>query len=571
MSSTSSFSDYGSSSFGSDGAADSRSSSVTSPLLRWQSPNRRTIESFDTESEVDGPIVVINERRGYSLRCCSRKTAFKVAFAVGNSAVFLTFGALFIKEFVGPGPASVVPLTLYSLPLGASISGFGHLIVPKKIKGWEARKLISEVVSHWSYEVDVYIPTQVLMSLDPPPPLIAQIPFVLVFGMLLGKDVIQMATRPMNVVPFTKFLKPQDVDRQLLMAGFDTRDNSLPAKIWIGAKVVSAVGLTIFNFAGSKYTHSGVLGQIAAWEALIALFSGSVLGEMLARLLDDWKERLEKARSDEGIPAPPLSRILAIMRIAKNYSIVLTPTMEGLLLALTEKLPPNTFISFLIMLIVGNLYGQRMLICEREFRNPDSFLHKRFIKEADIDGVQLTRKQKVWQVVKKYGLTTGFSVGLITWNSVVAASLKSARVSGAVVTLLTTYFASLIGTDILAAIYRPQRDARVANTLAFYFLFSAFALSLYYEVLRVKIPIVNGTPPNGNSSYPNATATYQLMTGLGDLEWAAWGVNLGSNRACNIQAELPNRFDMTPPLAIIELAKVIATLLGANTTTNSTR
>ena len=303
----------------------------------------------------------INSGQGITLRQCTVKTALKVGGFVVNAGVFGLTLYVGIKELLNV--PNIVNLTLSGFFNGASVSVIGHyafsLFSCCALSPEVIRKMMSEVVFNWSYET-VFALSQVYLNLAP-----ANLTdeyavlFIEGFGMLLGAAALRLAALKLHEINFTT--EVPDEKELFRTCCLTTRNKSRASKVFDGIFVTSAVGLTVLNFViRDKYAAAGDFGVIGLYQNLIALFSGTVLGYLLARELDNAKEKLEKGHRliEETNGITELPRLLKVLRIAKNLLVIATPLSIGALLAAPTS--ANSVGDFFIKNAVGD-FGA--LIC----------------------------------------------------------------------------------------------------------------------------------------------------------------------------------------------------------------
>jgi hypothetical protein len=304
-----------------------------------------------------------------------------------------------------------------------------------------------------------------------------------------------------------------------------------------------------FTLLTSTYPTWGALGKIGLYQDVIALASGTVFGEILAKLADAKREELEIRQSRSLLHQGQTPLRLRIMRTAKVELMALAPLFAGMLLAI--RATPNTAGDYVAKLAVGSLYGAQMTMLLREFENLSSYLHFKPASEQPDLSLQ-TRTEKVKNFAARYFpsiLFLGAMSAFFGW----AAATNSLKVDGAIITLLLSTYTSFILTDRLAAYYRPDINQRVKNELAFRFMYASIGLSIPYQYLTTKLDIGD----QGLQNDSNEIYILSLVT------WCIWGIVVGNNRAMDIQRRPFLALPLTPPIAIQELSKTfISNLYG---------
>jgi hypothetical protein len=474
--------------------------------------------------------------------CCSAQTAARVVQVLTTAGVFGTTAYYGISELLDSGNMTV--LSLCALGNGAATASIGHLLVNPR-----HRKLISEFISRWSYET-VLAFTQLYLNVVPDSKLqLYTLPFTWSLGCLRMKDFFQIGSLTLPQLSLSS--APPSENELLRLLGFTTRDHSSLAKLWLSGQAVTAVGLTVLNFTAHNHlAEAGDYGKIGIYQDLIAMFAGSVLGDLAARLADDRKEFLETRHAGRltVTQTPPVP--LKVLRIAKNAFYVISPIAIGALLA--PQTPPNCTEDFLLKAAVGTVYGAQMLVMQREFENPRSFLHSISPVTDSPDNALASNSRNVKEIVKKHLPSTSF-FAILTGYMAWAAATNLPRADYAIIVLLLTSYASYVATNRIAVTYSPDRNQRVSNEIAFRFIYSAIALSIFFQYLATKLSIGNQILDS------DSTPLYVLAL----VTWAFWGVNVGNNRAIYSQNPVPDPLQITPPIAIQELSKTFVQNLSS--------
>lgn len=466
--------------------------------------------------------------------CCNRATVKKVVHFALSTAAFGTTAYFGINELLGSG--NIVILSLCGLFNGASVSSIAHSVIAP-----EYRKKISELVSAWSYETVLAL-SQVYLNVVPADQMqVYAVPFVWGLGVFAGKDILSLASMQQPDLPLPAV--PAKESELLRTIGFTTKNYSKASKVRLTGAATAAIGLSVLNFViKDQYASAGDFGKIGIYQDLIALFSGSVLGDLIARYADDKKEELELKHVNALIKRNETPRALKVMRVAKNIIVIVTPLSIGALLAAPTA--PNSGGDFATKAGVGTLYGFQMLLAKRNFEDPGSYLHAVSKAPKQLGQAVVTTCSKVKEVSKKYLPSICF-FGALTGYMGWAAATNIARVDYAIVVLLLTTFASFVATDRVAVNYRPERNKRINNELAFRLIYSSIALSIFFQYLTTKLDI------GDRNLDDDSTSLYILSL----VTWAFWGLVVGNNRAVNIQPKVRGALPVTPPITMQVLSK----------------
>ena len=523
--------------------------------------------------------LIPKEPKSLSNRCYSffcNRTSLKISTFILSGIIFPLTSYFIVEESLGSH--NIEDLTLNAFFNGAAFSALFYTLLPGKY-----RKEINEFITAWTYEVILGL-SQVYLNVVPENQMkLFGVPFDWGFGALKIKDIFSLLA--MEQPDLTLAPTPPNKKKIIPTLGFNTRDSSLPAMLWLTANVVTAMGLTALNFSiVDKYDKDlGDFATIGLYQDLIALYSGNVAGTILARIIDDRKEKIELIRAKQLIPTKaPL--IIKTMRLSKKFFVLFVPVMIGTTLAI--ETPPNSLSDYFVKLFVGGLYGANLFINRREFENPASDFHQialvkkettlvkkettlKTIEESenpasdlkaieepenpslDTHQLALTKKEttlakvieKVKVVSKKYLPSAMFFAALTGYMSWAAAT-NIPRVDYAIVVLLTTTFASFGLTDIIANNREPKKN-RLYNELIFRLIYSSIAMAIFFQFLTTKVDI-------GDQELDNdANSLYTLSI----ISWIFWGLNVGNNRAINIQEPRIQTLPITPPIAMQELSK----------------
>lgn len=525
---------------------------VDSPPPSGADSNAQFWSDFDDVGEPGtDPIVPI---AGSVPSSCNRATVVKTGCFILNGSFFVITAYFGVTELLGN--RNIVKLSLCALFNGATVSTYNHLILsPDQGSQYyqQERKIQNKIiafVSKWTYETVLGF-SQVSLNFGFGSK-IYTLPFDWGLGALLAKDFLTVASMDLTDLPLST-VPPEE--RELLRTiGFSTRNCSKGAIVMLTATAVTALALTILNFViRDRYPQAGDLGKIGLLQDLIAFFSGRVWGKFIAMFMDNYKERLEIAHASSLIQRrgnTPTS--LKILRVVKNALLVLVSPITSALFQAAVMTNPNTVARFALVTVPGLLQGAQMLCLEREFENPNSYLHAgrppllSIINQTSMEA----SCDRAKQFAKKYVPSICF-FGALTAYMGTAAATSLPTTQYAIIVLLLTTTASFITTNLVASKCRPEHGNRIKNELFFRFIYSSIGLSAYYVYLTSLLEI--GT--HDLDRYSTTLFVLALVT------WSFWGLNVGNNRAVNIQPRVPTQLPLTPPIAIQELTKTCVSKL----------
>ena len=470
---------------------------------------------------------------------------YKIAAMVLNTGIFATAGSLMVIETLGM--ANISKLTVYNVLTGASLVAFFAEIfqsdvvikIPKYLTCNLAKKSIkipgkelNRFVCAWSYE-SVFAFTQEYKNI-PGSHTYYTLPFIYALGVLKTKDIITLLS--MQHSDFELSPSSLSTEESIKTLGFNTRDYSCYAKMWLAATVVTSVALTALNFTIIPIKDE--YGEIGLYQSLIAMYSGSVLGDLAARLYEYIQAQFEKKHSDDLIESPK-GNAYKKMRIAKTIFALFTPIAVNLIFSI--RTDPNTLPDYFAKLGVGGIYGANLLISRGEFENKASSFHR--IKFTVYDQ-EWPFAEKAKAVAKKYFPSLayyGLLIGYMAW----VASTNSAKADYGILAFLTATLLSFVTTDCVAMWLHPKRENRIANELVFRLLYCFIPLCICYQLLAKMVKI-------GNQELDESSP---YLYALQLVEWCSLGFNFGNNRGVYIQPTIPGVLPITSPLAMTELTK----------------
>lgn len=476
----------------------------------------------------------------------NQETIFKIFSFMFSATIFGTSSYYFVNESLGKKDIKI--LTLCALFNGATIPSFFHLDLPKCFSKGVKRE-INKIISSWAYE-GVFAGSQVFLNLVPAKEMkVFGLPFIWWLGVFIAKDISSLISLKQSDLLLNSYFI--DEHRTIATLGFHTGNCSFGAKAWLTAQGVTAIGLTILNFYIDEL-KLGDVGKIGFFQDLIALFSGSVAGDILTQIFDNYRikavENHRKSLEDSQICIPSLAdpspsenstTLMKISEFAKTSFILFTPLIITGLLAINTQ--PNTGADYLTKFTVGALYGGSLQLARREFESvqSDSIFDVHSLRTNVNSGVE-----KIQAVAKKYIPSAGFFSALLVYMGY-AAITNVAKADYAIVVFLATTLLSFILTDRIASNHNTRRDNFFFNEVTFRLIFASTALSVYFQYLTSKLNIGDRNL-NKDSDY---------LYALDLSSWFFLGLIVGNNRAVNIQPRALSLLPITPPIAMQELFK----------------
>ncbi|MCE2982398.1 MAG: hypothetical protein LW832_02415 [Parachlamydia sp.] len=444
----------------------------------------------------------------------AQRKACLISAWISNTALFLGSSAYIGVEALGD--RNIEGLTSAALLNGLSTAAFIRLALNK-----EVRKKLNSWGNACAYPV-IFAGSQVYLNLaEGPWEKFYAVPYMQLLGSLLSKDVFALLSLKQADMPLHDFL-PESKE-PLPTLGFHTRDHSKKALIWLGAVTTAAVALSAFallyKIDPNEPMHDVV--KLGLPQDIAALFAGSCLGDILARLMDNLKERLEKENGYESTFS------LKALRGTKGFFELFTILIVEGLLAI--EAPPNTPSSWSKHLCVGAFHGASLLVARRRFENGPVEM------EEAIPSPQLNKmKDKVCSIAKRYMPIIsiyGALVGYMAW----VATTNTIRADGAIIIFLTTWAVSFIITEFIAVKHQPKTDHRMINEISFRTIYASAALCIYFQFLSSKLSVGDR---HLNSDSP-------VLYGLDLLVWLCLAGNFGNSLAVNLnEMETP---PITPP------------------------
>ena len=472
------------------------------------------------------PLRIISIRESEDDSSCLRREINKIAIIVIAIGVCGTTSYFGVKELIY-SKGNIKILSICALFNGASLSAiFNALVPPVDFKdestGEVSQNLVNEVTTDWAYQT-YYAFSQLYLNLANSRKY--TLPFIEVLGAILYKDVYTSFNLKKNQLSLSNL--PPDNSELIKLVGFNTRDTSCLPMSLLGTFVISAVALTTLNFfINDQYETWGDLGKIGIPQDLIALFSGSVGGEILTRIIDDLKESMEVRYSNKMSPYEKKPTIIKVMRIAKNFFVIFTPLMIGSLLG--YPFASNSLPDYISKFGVGALYGSHRFLSQRHFEDITNHpILKNSINQNSltiqlhqkVDSGTLTTCSKIKGVVKKYFRPLGCLValtGYMAW----AAATNTSRVDYAILVLMASTITSFIFTDRIAVNCQPQKetkDSHLSNELYFRFIYFPLGLSIYYQYFTTKVDIEGSNLNHGSDTL------YAVQL----IAWFFWGLVIG--------------------------------------------
>jgi hypothetical protein len=507
-------------------------------------------------------------KRRFTCSRIDRNQVIRISVYVLSSTTFAVSTYFFTTESLTSRNIKI--LTVTALVMGGTSATFFETLLSSK-----NRKKINDFINAWTYEILLGC-SQVYLNLAPANlSSLLLLPFIYELGAQKMKDVVALSTMEQSDLPIST--EPPSQEEIIKTLGFNTRDYSKGSILWLTGLATAGIALTALNFGylSDQYQNFGDYGKIGVYQDLIALFTGSIAGNLVSRLFVNYKEKLELRHAGQLL-TQDTPRKLKVARVAEMTLFLFTPTLWGTLLAFNTV--PNTLGDYLTKFTVGNLFGADLLITKRKFEDPNSYLHAvapikqdvvdpvkddvvDSVKQDAVDQVkqdvvpvkqdavvrfkhqkQMTTCAKVKSVASKYLPSITFFallIGYMSW----AAATNISRVDYAIVVLLVTSISSFVFTDIIAS-KRQIQGNRFFNELVFNVIF-ARVLSMPYQYLRTKIDISDQyIDDDSNSLYTLVITT-----------WALWGLIVGGNRATQMQRPRIPGPRTTPPIAMVELSQ----------------
>lgn len=402
------------------------------------------------------------------------------------------------------------------------------------------RKFLSETSANWCYEF-LFFATQIFLNLIPKQDRgIAGSVFSWIYGAMESKDILNHVNLTQADLPLS-CMPPKKKDL-LLTLGYTTRNTQ-----WRNGTMATlfSVGciLTILNFAlfKNKYYDFDDYGKLGVYQDLIAMLTSFSASNLVTGYFCDRIRALEKEFFSSIIEGKPQSRILKMGNFAKRISLLAAPVVVGVTLAIDAV--PNSAQDYFSISLATFLCAQAVFLSAEEFENPNSRLHE-IKKISDAKNPELlTMQDSIKRWMKKYGASLLFEVAFVAFFTWVL--VDDPKDWSIVLGVLFTSLASFILTDVLAAYYRPQRDNRMLNTLAFHTLYFPLWMAFLYEYITTKLEIDN------QSLDRNSTELFLMGHG----GWVTLGANIGINRAANIQDKSYSLLATNPAFFTQEMSK----------------
>lgn len=507
-------------------------------------------DSVDNEYKADlvlqtesVPLVAKSHVRG---RCPqNREAVVKISSLVLSCICF--GGTLYgiITEIQGSRNFNI--LSPCSLMNGASVAVLGHFLTPPQY-----RRALTERVSSVAYE-GLFVATQIALNVPRDLRKLFTQSVVWQGGLYVTKDTLTLTDLQLHELPISAAEPPEEGKRyRTICMCCSPWDSSRRSKLILIGFATSATALIVINFVlNDQYSKAGDLTEIAL-QNVIALFSGNVFGDILARAADHAKDSMEKRYGE--LDEPPLK--LRLLRRIRNVFQMVLPLTTVLMLAAQAK--PNSILSFLQVFGPSFMMGAYSLLVRKEFENPGSSLHSFIVPLTNSPEVILSQEkvkrccfeinrgteEKVKRFLHKYSFSILCMGGLVGFMVPVALT-NTLKVDGAIFVLLPTTFASFILTDRVAVNYRPSPNNYIQNEVCLQLLHSPISISILYQIVRSTVEI------GSQNLRDSSNAVY----GLGLFGWFLWATIVGNNRALHCQPRSATlQTLLTPPIAIEEAA-----------------
>lgn len=407
------------------------------------------------------------------------------------------------------------------------------------------REFLSEKSASWSYEC-LFFATQIFLNAVPKKNRgTAGSVFSWGYGAMEGKDILNHVTHTQGKLPLT--CKPPKKKDLLLTFGYTTRD-----VLWrngtMGSLFTVGCVLTILNFAlfRNKFYDYDDFGKLGVYQDMIAFLTSYSGANLITGYLCDKVRALEKEFHNSIVEGKQPSRMLKMGNFAKRIALLSAPVIVGVTFAIDAE--PNTALDYFSISIATFLCAQAVFLSAEEFENPNSRIHK--ISDAVNPGL-LSLKDSIVDWMHKYGTSLLFELAFVaffTWVLVEDPTHWSI-----VLGVLLISPASFILTDILAAYYRPERDNRSLNTVAFHTLYCPMWMAFFYEYITTKMEI------DDQNLDPNSVELYVM----GHAGWYILAALIGINRATNIQNKSYSILETNPAFFTQEMSKFFIDRISA--------
>lgn len=431
-------------------------------------------------------------------------------------------------------------LSICLLLNGASLPLIVHPLVSTDL-----RKMIYGLSSDLSYPL-LFSATQLYLNLVPERSLeLAATGFIWWLGAYAAKDILHATS--LTVSDFSLSTEPPS--EELALVGISPRSKK-GAVLILGALATSAAAGNVLYQVYKERLPSSLtdLQEIGFLQDLIALFSGGVIGEGIAHLSDNWKEREEAEHAQRLIVSNLLPTRLKVMRIAKTLFIIFVPSVCSALLAI--PLPPNSAESYASKALVGGLVGAHHMFCRREFTHLQSTVHATHGAEGRVGLVSAAAKIKGWLKENWPALTLlGGLIGYMGW---VATTTESPAIYGGITAMISS---AAVGTGVTLLVkqrFVPGENSRVVNELAFRLLYSTMSFLIVYQYLTTVINIY------ADDLEKDSRSLYILAL----VAWCFWGFAMGNNLALIGQNKITPTSGTTDPLTMQELSKTLSLTLS---------
>lgn len=487
-----------------------------------------------------------------------------------NSLVFGTT-AFYIGYEWFLGSRSIKSLSLCAFVNGATLPPYIRLAL--RTEHWE---IFNRIANRLAYPT-VYTFSQVDLNLNYPASQAKyyNLPFIVALGYLTSKNVIAIFSGSLSDLPFST--QTPEIHTLLPTLGFTTRDRSCPATTWLGVCTTAALGAAVANFIlRDRYSTWGDMGKIGFYQDMTAIFFvGNILGDKIARVFDDHKEKLEIRHTSTIVSERKLSGRLKFLRLLKNGFVLFNPLLIGIGLAI--PVAPNSNGAFVCKSAVGALLGAQTLIDLKEFEKANSPVHANYRPLGENNVAVQTTCAKVTKVSKKfanYAFLTGFTIYTavlipsIALDDTVPAADKE-RLTVAVSVAWTATLAFFLMTFTLATRYKPTQNndtnrARVLENLQESNPFASMPLGFVRRILNeLKWRLEHS--PTSLAALPQYLL---ILLNIGDeslqsdsnelyilsvIAWIMWGLAVGNETALAIHKRT---ILISSSLATIVLAKV---------------
>lgn len=533
-------------------------------ITTWMGPSseRQELDSLYQISE--------NDSEPFYKRCCDTKTAI---IGLISTLGFVTTASFSIRQIIIKG--EVWKLYLSTLFNGPCTAMMFHTFFPEK-----QAKIFRGIYLSSSFAVQ-FFPAQVQNNWIPKEVRKYTVDvFIENTGALVAADLYHIFfTRSRSDSPFPSE-PPQSGSKLIPMLWFNTRNPHTFKVLAIGS-LINAIVVEAAFWGLIDGRYSDELSRIGFWGHLTHAYAFSELGGVLARILDDKREELQKKFREEldlSEASPPWS--LYVHNIYRNliplfpfascllFQFLEIPSGSNQWLTLGQKLR-----NLAIMVPYGLTIGTIKIIGRRGYEDPDSKEHKihnavvEVLDENPINEIEESRSllhsisnhlpsgKKIWNAIKKFALSIFITIAVNAWFAYVLYENRNSKNSWdlaiPIIAFLISYNLAFLGGTLLHEKHVPDVNKnslldRVTNELHFGIsqvaLFAMFYVFLREHSMMNSRHLISDSP----ESYKLAVSGYAVL-GL------AWGLHEAS---CTQKTPL-----LTPGITLVEMGLITSELL----------